>query len=279
MGYLMLGYMNERGPVRASAVVEAFNLDKGAVSRHVQALVEFGLATKERDPDDGRAWVVSLTEEGRPRMHELATVRRAQLGRRLEDWSDDELELLRRHPRALQRQPRRRRRSPQVQSHGCAGQRSQTAVLRGQLALDRTARDDDLAGRQWDGRVPAVQHHRDVAAPEGEYVAAESRRSGRPPLRRRRAPSDERPAPSGRTPASSRAVPSGPPRSARLHSGGCGSHGCVVPGPKSKGGSVPPHGIGTRQPSRPISPVRNHDGSCRSAAGTSACSRPSSSPW
>lgn len=90
-GYLMLAYMAERGPVRASAVVEAFNLDKGAVSRHVQALVEFGLATKERDPEDGRAWVVSLTDEGRRRMTELATERRERLGRLLGDWSDEEL--------------------------------------------------------------------------------------------------------------------------------------------------------------------------------------------
>ena len=90
-GYLMLAYMAERGPVRASAVVEAFNLDKGAVSRHVQTLVDFGLATKERDPDDGRAWVVSLTEEGVSRMTELATERRERLGRRLDAWSDEEL--------------------------------------------------------------------------------------------------------------------------------------------------------------------------------------------
>lgn len=90
-GYLMLAYMAERGPVRASAVVEAFNLDKGAVSRHVQALVEFGLATKERDPEDGRAWVVSLTDEGRRRMTDLATERRERLGRLLGDWSDEEL--------------------------------------------------------------------------------------------------------------------------------------------------------------------------------------------
>lgn len=90
-GYLMLAYMIERGPVRASAVVEAFNLDKGAVSRHVQALVDFRLATKERDPDDGRAWVVSLTDEGRRRMTELATQRRERLDRRLGDWSDEEL--------------------------------------------------------------------------------------------------------------------------------------------------------------------------------------------
>lgn len=90
-GYLILAYMIERGTVRASAVVEAFNLDKGAVSRHVQTLVEFGLATKERDLDDGRAWVVSPTDEGRARMQSLATVRREQLKGRLEDWSDDEL--------------------------------------------------------------------------------------------------------------------------------------------------------------------------------------------
>ncbi len=57
-GYLMLAHLNERVPLRASAVVEVFNLDKGAVSRHVQTLVDFGLATKERDRDDGRASVV-----------------------------------------------------------------------------------------------------------------------------------------------------------------------------------------------------------------------------
>jgi DNA-binding MarR family transcriptional regulator len=90
-GYLMLAYMIERGPVRASAVVEAFDLDKGAVSRHVQTLVDFGLATKERDPADGRAWVVSPTDEGRRRMDEVAIERRERLGRRLGDWSDDDL--------------------------------------------------------------------------------------------------------------------------------------------------------------------------------------------
>jgi DNA-binding MarR family transcriptional regulator len=92
VGYLILAYMIELGTVRASAVVEAFNLDKGAVSRHVHTLVEFGLAAKERDPEDGRAWVVSPTDEGRARMAALTTERREELGRRLGDWSDDELD-------------------------------------------------------------------------------------------------------------------------------------------------------------------------------------------
>lgn len=90
-GYLILAYTIERETVRASEVVEAFHLDKGAVSRHVQTLVQFGLVAKERDPQDGRAWVVSPTTEARGRMSDLTTARREQLGRRLEDWSDDEL--------------------------------------------------------------------------------------------------------------------------------------------------------------------------------------------
>lgn len=90
-GYLILAHLIERGSMRASSVVEGFNLDKGAVSRHVQSLVDFGLATKERDPDDGRAWVVAPTEDGRARMGALATRRRAHLEDRLGDWSDDEL--------------------------------------------------------------------------------------------------------------------------------------------------------------------------------------------
>ncbi|UUZ60627.1 hypothetical protein LP418_07275 [Nocardioides sp. B-3] len=36
--------------------------------------------------------VVSPTEEGRARMADLANERREARGRRLEDWSDDELE-------------------------------------------------------------------------------------------------------------------------------------------------------------------------------------------
>lgn len=90
-GYLVLAYLVEKGPMRPSTVVDAFDLDKGAVSRHVQTLVDHGLATKERDPDDGRAWVVSPTDEARHRLSELAASRRARLGRLLEDWSDDDL--------------------------------------------------------------------------------------------------------------------------------------------------------------------------------------------
>ena len=53
----------------------------------------------------------------------------------------------------------------------------------------------------------------------------------------------------------------------------------ALPGPKPYGAAVPLHGIGTRQPSRPPSPVRMKNGSDLSSSATSTCSRPSSSPW
>ena len=91
-GYLMLAYLVDKGPMRPSAVVDAFDLDKGAVSRQIQLLVDFGLVTKEHDPGDGRAWVVSPTDEARQRIKVMVAARRARLGRLLEDWPDEELE-------------------------------------------------------------------------------------------------------------------------------------------------------------------------------------------
>ena len=112
VAYSMLLSLHDNGPRRASDLVELFNIDKGAVSRHVQTLVEFDLATKERDPDDGRAWVVSPTDEGTPdpedrraailaitergddRLQHIAEVRRVELREKLGDWTTEELRTL-----------------------------------------------------------------------------------------------------------------------------------------------------------------------------------------
>ncbi len=91
-GYLMVAYLVEKGPMRPSAVVDAFDLDKGAVSRHIHTLIELGLVARERDPDDGRAWVVSATEDAKSRVAALVEARRERLGQLLEEWSDEDLE-------------------------------------------------------------------------------------------------------------------------------------------------------------------------------------------
>ena len=49
--------------MRASAIAEQFDIDKGAISRQVQHLVDLGLVDRVTDPDDGRAMLVSVSDE------------------------------------------------------------------------------------------------------------------------------------------------------------------------------------------------------------------------
>ena len=73
-----------------------------------------------------------------------------------------------------------------------------------------------------------------------------------------------------------------PPTVSADQPAGCGSHGVTPAAEKPNGGSVPDHGIGTRQPSRPfeVRPERSQVGSCSTSAGRSSTSgSPSSSPW
>jgi DNA-binding MarR family transcriptional regulator len=89
--YLMLGYLAEQGPLRASAMAEVFHIDKGAISRQVQHLVELGLVARTPDPADGRATLVAATDDAVRRMADVAEHRRKWLDEQLGDWSDEEL--------------------------------------------------------------------------------------------------------------------------------------------------------------------------------------------
>jgi DNA-binding MarR family transcriptional regulator len=89
--YLMLGYVAESGPIRASAMAEVFGIDKGAISRQVQHLTDLGLIEGTPDPDDGRATLLSITDEAARRMQDVAAHRRKWLDEQLGDWSEAEL--------------------------------------------------------------------------------------------------------------------------------------------------------------------------------------------
>ena len=91
VAYSMMMSLNDSGPQRASALVEIFSIDKGAVSRQVQALLELGLIERNPDPDDRRAMILAITEEGSRRLANLALARRHQVSAKLESWSDEEL--------------------------------------------------------------------------------------------------------------------------------------------------------------------------------------------
>ena len=90
--YFLLGWLDKNGPVRASAIVEVFGMDKGALRRQLQHLEELGLVRRTPDPADGRATLVSVSDEAVHRLGEVDEQRRAVAGERLSEWSVDELE-------------------------------------------------------------------------------------------------------------------------------------------------------------------------------------------
>ncbi len=92
--YLMLTWLGQHGAQRASAMAEAFGIDKGAISRQVQHLVDLGLVERAPDPDDGRATLVSATPEAERRVAAVRDQRRAWFDDRLRDWSEDDLSAI-----------------------------------------------------------------------------------------------------------------------------------------------------------------------------------------
>jgi DNA-binding MarR family transcriptional regulator len=89
--YLLLSHLAESGPLRASAVVEEMGIDKGAVSRQITHLAELGLLDRTRDPDDGRAMLLAVTDDARARLDRVARDRSERFGQLLREWTDTEL--------------------------------------------------------------------------------------------------------------------------------------------------------------------------------------------
>lgn len=89
--YLLLAWLADEGPLRASTIAESFGIDKGAISRQLTHLAELGLVSRTPDPDDGRATLVSASDEAVRRMADVADHRRKWLDEQLGDWSAAEL--------------------------------------------------------------------------------------------------------------------------------------------------------------------------------------------
>ena len=89
--YFLLGWIAANGPVRASTIAEAFEVDKGALSRQLQHLAEHGLLERVADPADGRATLVSVSAEAVRRLESVEGRHWALRDEQLADWSADEL--------------------------------------------------------------------------------------------------------------------------------------------------------------------------------------------
>src|SRR5439155_9305670 len=85
--YPVLGRLGEEGPLRLTELASILRLDASTVSRQVHDLAERGMVARHRDPDDGRAGLLSVTEEGRATVERLRSVRRDLLDQIFTDWS------------------------------------------------------------------------------------------------------------------------------------------------------------------------------------------------
>ncbi|MGZ4474447.1 MAG: MarR family winged helix-turn-helix transcriptional regulator [Nocardioides sp.] len=92
--YYLLVHLVENGPTRGSELACQFGIDKGAISRQIQHLVDLGLAERTPDPEDGRAQLVSASEEAVRLIDETVAKQRRVWREQLADWSDAELASL-----------------------------------------------------------------------------------------------------------------------------------------------------------------------------------------
>lgn len=92
VSYTLLGHLEERDGCRATDLAAHYALDKSTVSRQVTALERTGLIERRLDPEDHRVQVLHLTDEGRHILGQVTVSRRAAVGERLADWSEEDLE-------------------------------------------------------------------------------------------------------------------------------------------------------------------------------------------
>ena len=92
--YGLLALLQDTGPLRAGDLVARLGLDKSTVSRQVATLVALGLVTREADPADGRAQVLSTSPEGAARLSRIRDARRARWEADLADWPAEDVDTL-----------------------------------------------------------------------------------------------------------------------------------------------------------------------------------------
>ncbi|SEN62639.1 MarR family winged helix-turn-helix transcriptional regulator [Nonomuraea pusilla] len=87
----VLVYLYDAGePRRVGAIAEGLQVESPHVTRHVAKLEQRGLLERVRDPDDGRAWRITLTEEGADAAARCRKVTTDWFEAALDGWSPSE---------------------------------------------------------------------------------------------------------------------------------------------------------------------------------------------
>ncbi|WP_067664749.1 MarR family winged helix-turn-helix transcriptional regulator [Nocardia miyunensis] len=90
---LLIG-MYDRARSRPSDLAEYFGVGKATISRQVKVLEQLGLIERRPDPDDGRAHLLVLTDEGRRRLETARTARQQRFHAMLATWPAEDVRML-----------------------------------------------------------------------------------------------------------------------------------------------------------------------------------------
>ena len=80
------------GPAKVSRAAEAVAMDRSATSRLTARLIDFGMVETRPDVADGRSVMLHLTTRGRKKIKEAIAYKGGVFRRRIETWSDADLE-------------------------------------------------------------------------------------------------------------------------------------------------------------------------------------------
>lgn len=85
----LLYYLDGMGPRRATVMATETGLGPSGLSRQLAGLEDAGLVERTPDPEDGRAALVAITEQGREQVRAVVEQDAQRLAVRLEDWDED----------------------------------------------------------------------------------------------------------------------------------------------------------------------------------------------
>ena len=91
-GYRLLSLVIREDAQQQGALAEKLRLDKATISRLVQQLEALSLVVRTQDPSDGRAQLVSATDEARKKWRDSGNTLRQELRKQLTEWEETDLQ-------------------------------------------------------------------------------------------------------------------------------------------------------------------------------------------
>lgn len=92
--YLIARTLDEFGPLSVNEIARRLALDGSTVTRQLTTMETRNFVTRTIHPDDGRAWVITLSTTGRDEMLSISQARRKRFGEFLVGWSTKDVDQL-----------------------------------------------------------------------------------------------------------------------------------------------------------------------------------------